>query len=212
MTKYEDIKGASELVNKYKEEFGLIDDSLNKLRERKKELEDEIGNDSERFTMESIEKNAKTKQELNQIKQYIKEAETQKENLIHKTHLNSYNEVVNVLKGHRKEVWNKHEQKNHEIINLLERAESIYNELLEEERAENRKGRAFIREMQPYLADRNPAGSKIGGNGSIISINRDALTGSGGVYFHRVPDFEVFEELPKLKEKHNYDKQAIPEI
>ncbi len=153
MTNYNEIKGASELVKKYEATYKVINNSIAELEKQKVELESGLDNSENQFTLESIEKNSKTKQRLNMINQYLKEAKSKKAELDKQTTNESYDKVKTILADNLKENAGKHDDINKQIIENLYKSRFLYRELLKLNAEENERVKAFIEDMSPFFVD-----------------------------------------------------------
>ena len=184
---YENIKGAKELVKKYEDEFKLIDESIQELKKRKKNLEEDLGNSSERFTLDSIEKNSKKKHELNLVNQYLKEADLQRNELVKEAHSTSYNETKEVLSNHWNEVYYSKNNINKAIVEKLYEIRELSKKLTQAEREENEKVTSFIKDIFPYLPETHSTRGAMNEYGYIQDLTNVA-TRSTRQFIHKVPE------------------------
>ena len=184
---YENIKGAKELVKKYEDEFKLIDKSIQELKKRKKNLEEDLGNSSERFTLDSIEKNSKKKHELNLVNQYLKEADLQRNELVKEAHKTSYNETKEVLSNHWDEVYYSKNHINKAIVEKLYEIRELSKVLTQAEREENGKVETFIKDIFPYLPETHSTRGAMNEYGYIQDLKHSA-TRATRQFIHKVPE------------------------
>lgn len=187
MIKYKEIKGAKELVESYRKDLKVIKKSLAELEKRKTVLEEKIGNSSDRFTLDSIEKNAKTKHELNLVKQYIAEAQNQKEQLNKEHQKNALKDVVSLLKTHKQENTYKHNDINKAMVEHLYAIRALYQKYQEIEKNEQEKVNAFILDLLPFLPETDRNGNPLNEYAYINDIKRQAFNSSKEI-FHKLPE------------------------
>lgn len=185
MPAYETIKQATETVEKYKKEFASITTSIEKLNERKEELQKKLDGSTERFTLESIEKNATLKRDLNLVNQYLKEAQEQYKALKDKTKGEAYKDAVNVLKAHKEASRHKHKAKNKTIIEHLYAIRKLNEEIKADEAEEYKKINTFLADIAPYLEDDDIFRRTSGGRTATQKIKADTIPTA---LFHVVPE------------------------
>lgn len=182
MTNYNEIKGAKELVNQYKETYAVINNSIAELKNQKEKLVKGLDNSENQFTIESIEKNSKRKHKLNLINQYLKEAERKKAELDKEITSESYRKVRAVLSDNLKENEGKYNDINKQIIEHLYQSRYLYQELANRNREENERVQAFINDMAPYMVDLDTFRSRNGGRSHYDLLKDEALGGRSFLY------------------------------
>lgn len=187
MTDYKDIKGASELVNKHQKAFETINTSIKELEAKKEALQGKLDNSDERFTVESIEKNAKTKQEYNLIGQYLKEAYIQKDNLSKESEAKAYLEARKILKEHKANTQFSQNHLNKAIVEHLYSIRALRKELSRLEQEEHRKVASFVDDLKPYMVDEDTFRQKNGGAEHLYILEREVF-GYNREIFHAVPE------------------------
>lgn len=175
MAIYSDIKGAAELVEKYKDEFTTINDSIKQLEERKAKLQEQLDSSKERFTLESIEKNANTKRDLNLVNQYLSEAKEQRAKLEKEIAPKAYEEARAVLSEHREVAWKKADHINKQIIEHLYIIRDLHKEQQAIDQEEQRKVRVFVNDLMPYLEDEETFRRKNGGQSPHHTLRAQAF-------------------------------------
>lgn len=186
MTNYNDIKGATELVNKYKEDFETIDSSIAELESRKVELEGKLDDSNNKFKLENIEKNAKTKHSLNLVNQYLKEAKQRKEELVKEANKNLVSEAKALVKEHAESVKHNHNDINKKIVEHLYQARELQKKMNELDSLERQKINDFIADLSPYFSDESEYRKTTGGRSQSQFITHDIAT--KGSIFTRVPE------------------------
>lgn len=149
MTNYNNIKGATELVNKYKEDFKTIDDSIAELESRKVELEGKLDDSNNKFKLENIAKDAKTKHSLNLVNQYLKEAKQRKEELVKETNKNLVSEAKALVKEHAESAKHNHNDINKKIVENLYQARELQKKMNALDSLERKKINDFIADLSP---------------------------------------------------------------
>lgn len=182
MTKYNDIKGATELVNKYKDDFDTIESSIAELENRRTELEGKLDDSNDKFKLESIEKNAKTKQSLNLVNQYLKEAKQRKEELVKEANKSLVSEAKALVKEHRENVKNNHNDINKKIAESLYQARALQKEMDKLEYEELQKINSFITDLSPYFEDEAEFRKTKGGMNQSQFIKYDLISGGSSIF------------------------------
>lgn len=168
---YTDIKGATELINKFKENFDTMENSIVELENRKQELEKQLGTSTNRFKLSNIEKSTKTKQELNLINQYLKEAEQRKEELTSEANSTLVKEAKSILTKHVNEVRGNHNDLNRKIVECLYEARTLQKEMDIEEAKERKKINSFIADLTPFFNDEEAYRKTAWGKTQVQDIN-----------------------------------------
>lgn len=168
---YTDIKGATELINKFKENFDTMESSIVELENRKQELEKQFGTSTNRFKLSNIEKSTKAKQELNLINQYLKEAEQRKEELTSEANSTLVKEAKSILTKHVNEVRGNHNDLNRKIVECLYEARTLQKEMDIEEAKEREKVNSFIADLTPFFSDEEAYRKKAWGKNQVQDIN-----------------------------------------
>lgn len=186
MTAYKNILGAEALVNKYAEEFSVINNSIIELEAKKAELESQLDSSRERFTVESIEKNAATKRDLNLIIEYLGEARGQKEKIINEISGKVFDDAVEVISNHAKKSVYEHNNINKAIAEHIYQIRALYGELIRLETAEQGKIAAFAEDLKPYFESEEDFAAKNQGR-SILSRLKEVGLRAGKI-FHVIPE------------------------
>lgn len=186
MTNYNNIKGATELVNKYKEDFKTIDDSIAELESRKVELEGKLDDSNNKFKLENIAKNAKTKHSLNLVNQYLKEAKQRKEELVKEANKNLVSEAKALVKEHAESVKHNHNDINKKIVENLYQARELQKKMNALDSLERKKINDFIADLSPYFSDESEYRKTTGGRSQAQFITHDIATQRN--IFTRVPE------------------------
>lgn len=187
MENYSEIKGAVELIEKYKQPYEIIISSINELEEKKEKLKNQLDDSIDRFTVKSIEKNSKTKRDLNLIDQYLKEAYNQKENMLKESKAKAESELISILKNHKNEIFYSQNDINKKIAELIYEARGLYKEFLKREQEENKKINDLIEAVVPYLDDEDTYRKNNGGQDALSKV-RLAVLGGGGRLMHIIPE------------------------
>ena len=187
MTKYETIAGAEELVKKYEEEFSVINNSIAELEKRKMKLEKSLDDSRERFTIESIEKNATAKRDLNLINQYLAEAETQKANIAKQVSTTVFDEAIAVLSEHGKTSVYKLNGMNKAIAEHLYQIRAIYAEMARLEQVEQSKVAAFYEDLKPFFEEEQDFIKRNAGRNILSRLKEVSFKGNGRI-FHVMPE------------------------
>ncbi|SJN20357.1 hypothetical protein FM115_01525 [Marinilactibacillus psychrotolerans 42ea] len=186
MTNYNNIKGATELVNKYKEDFKTIDDSIAELESRKVELEGKLDDSNNKFKLENIAKDAKTKHSLNLVNQYLKEAKQRKEELVKETNKNLVSEAKALVKEHAESAKHNHNDINKKIVENLYQARELQKKMNALDSLERKKINDFIADLSPYFSDESEYRKTTGGRSQTQFITHDIATKRN--IFTRVPE------------------------
>lgn len=163
MTTYNDIKGATELVEKYKADFETIDNSIAELEKRKLDLQGMLDNTIDKFKLESIEKNANNKHSLNLVNQYLKEAKQRKDELVREADKNLVDEAKQVILDHVESVKNNHNDINKMIAECLYEARILQQEMDKLNQEELQKINNLLNDLSPYFGDEAEFRKKTGG-------------------------------------------------
>lgn len=207
MTTYKNINGAEALIKKYEEEFSIINNSIAELETKKAELESQLDGSRERFTVESIEKNAATKRDLNLITEYLVEANEQKSRIINEISGKVFDEAAEVISKHAKKSVYEHNGINKAIAEHLYKIRALYGELVRLEQVEQGKIGAFVEDLKPYFESEEEFAAKNQGR-SILSRLKEVGLRAGKI-FHVIPE-QSYRVKGALKADNGLSSMTLP--